>query len=113
MINAIEPRLKATVFMGGGLSRIPRPAEVDAMNFVPRIPAPTLMVNGNADFQYPLETTQLPEFRLLTLPADRKRHKLFEGGHMPNQIHDVMREVLDWFDRFLGPVKTAANAGSN
>ena len=28
---------------------------------------------------------------------------------MPHQIHDVMREILDWFDRFLGPVKTVAN----
>jgi predicted Ser/Thr protein kinase len=113
MINALEPRIKATVFMGGGLARVPRPAEVDTLNFVPRMRAPTLMVNGNSDFQYPLETTQLPEFRLLNLPPDRKRHALFEGGHMPNQIHDVMREILDWFDKFLGPVKTAANNGTN
>ena len=31
-------------------------------------------------------------------------HAQFEGGHMPLDIHDVMREMLDWFDRFLGPV---------
>ena len=104
IITAIEPGLKATVFMGGGLSQTKRPAEVDPLNFVPRIQIPTLMVNGNRDFQYPLESVQLPEFRLLNLPPDRKRHALFEGGHMPNQIHDVMREILDWYDRFLGPV---------
>ena len=62
------------------------------------------MVNGDSDFQFPLETSQLPLFRLLGVPPDQKRHALFEGGHMPTQIHDVMREMLDWFDRFLGPV---------
>ena len=104
IINAIEPRLKATVFMGGGLLLSKGPAEIDPFNFVPRIQSPTLMVNGISDFQYPLETTQLPEFRLLRLPPDRKRHALFDGGHMPNHINDVIREILDWFDRFLGPI---------
>ena len=108
MINVLEPRIKATVFMGGGLAREVRPAETDPFNFVPRMHAPTLMVNGTNDFQYPLEMSQLPEFRLLNLPADRKHHALFDGGHMPNQIHDVIRVILDWYDRFLGPVKSVA-----
>jgi len=108
VINAIEPIIKATVFIGGGLLRTQSPVEIDPFNFVPRIQSPTLMVNGNNDFQYPLETTQLPEFRLLNLPPDRKHHALFDGGHMPNEIHDVMRVILDWYDRFLGPVRTVA-----
>lgn len=111
IISSIDARLKANVFMGGGLIRSRTLPEVDPLNFVPRIHVPTLMVNGTSDFQFPLEGTQLPEFRLLPLPPDRKRHALFDGGHMPNQIHDVMREILDWFDRFLGPVKSVANAG--
>ncbi|MEO7158427.1 MAG: hypothetical protein ABI039_12740, partial [Vicinamibacterales bacterium] len=105
IINALEPRLKATVYMGGGLVRGRVPIEIDPLNFVPRIHVPTLMVNGASDFQFPLKLTQLPEFSLLPLPPDQKRHALFDGGHMPNQIHDVIREILDWFDRFLGPVK--------
>ena len=104
IINAIEPRLKANVFLGGGLARNRHAVEIDPLNFVPRIRVPTLMVNGDSDFQFPLETAQLPEFRLLRLPPDQKRHALFKGGHMPSQIHDVMREILDWYDRFLGPV---------
>jgi eukaryotic-like serine/threonine-protein kinase len=106
VIGAVDPRLKAIVFMGGGLGRTVISPEVDPLNFVPRIKVPTLMVNGDNDFQFPLQTSQLPEFRLLSLPADQKRHALFSGGHMPTQIHDVMREILDWFDRFLGPVST-------
>jgi hypothetical protein len=29
---------------------------------------------------------------------------VLEGGHIPLKIHEVMREALDWFDRYLGPV---------
>ncbi len=38
------------------------------------------------------------------MESDRKRYAPFQGGHMPLNIQDVMREMLDWFDRFLGPV---------
>jgi hypothetical protein len=109
IINAVEPGLKANVFLGGGLSRGPTPTEIDPLNFAPRIHVPTLMVNGRSDFQFPHETTQLPLFRLLGVPADQKRQALFEGGHMPSAIHDVMREILDWYDRFLGPVAPNAH----
>jgi pimeloyl-ACP methyl ester carboxylesterase len=84
--------------------RFPSPPEVDPFNFAPRIRVPTLMVNGDGDFQMPLETAQRPLFQMLNLPPGQKRHALFTGGHMPTQIHDVMREILDWYDRFLGPV---------
>ena len=109
MINAVTPGLKAAVFLGGGLIRGPLPLEVDPFNFASRIRVPTLMVNGRNDFQTPYQTSQVPLFKLLSLPADQKRHALFEGGHMPSQIHDVMREILDWFDRFIGAVGTTTS----
>jgi eukaryotic-like serine/threonine-protein kinase len=108
VITTVEPRLKATVFLGGGLGRGRNAPEADPLNFVPRIQVPTLMINGDSDFQFPLQFAQLPQFRLLSLPPDRKRHALFVGGHMPNQINDIIREVLDWYDRFLGPVTPTA-----
>jgi dienelactone hydrolase len=51
---AVEPRLKTAVFLSGGLSRasppyIPLP-EVDPVNFLPRIPIPTLFMDGRYDF---------------------------------------------------------------
>jgi alpha-beta hydrolase superfamily lysophospholipase len=81
---------------------------VDPFNFAPRVRIPTLMVNGRSDFTYPVQSSQLPLFRLLGVPEDRKRHALFEGGHLPDQRHEVMRDVLDWFDRYLGPVNPAS-----
>ena len=55
------------------------------------------------DFAYPLEESQKPLFRLLGTPAADKRHALFDGGHVAPQ-QETMREVLAWFDRYLGPV---------
>ena len=59
-------------------------------------------------------TVRCGKVRECRLGASRQwGYALFDGGHMPNQIHDVMRVILDWFDKFLGPVKTAASIGTN
>ena len=65
------------------------------------------MINGNHDFIFPLENSQKPLFRLLTLPENQKRHCVLEGGHVPSRPQEVARETLDWLDRTLGPVRTA------
>ena len=108
ILTALEPRLKASVLLGGGLPAVALPPELDLLNFAPRVHVPTLMVSGRGDFLQPVESAQEPLFRLLGVPAEHKRHALFEGGHFPHQLNDVMREILDWFDRYLGPVAPGA-----
>ena len=102
--TAIEQRFKASVLMGGGLPPIKYPPEMEQVNFAPRIRVPTLMINGRSDFSNPYDTSQVPLFRLLGPPADRKQHSTFGGGHIPLEMHDVIRTILDWFDKYLGPV---------
>jgi pimeloyl-ACP methyl ester carboxylesterase len=92
--------------MGGGMVSVRVPPEMDALNFARRIRVPTLMVNGRSDFGNPYQTSQLPLFQLLGPPADRKQHATFEGGHIPLRPHDVIRTILDWFDKYLGHVGT-------
>ena len=53
----------------------------------------------------PMATAQLPLFRLLGTAPEHKRHAQLQGGHIPDNLHDLLREALDWFDRYLGPVK--------
>ena len=65
---------------------------------------PTLLLNGRYDFHCPPATTQEPLFRLLGTPARDKRHVQFESGHIP-PLQDIMREVLDWLDRYVGLVE--------
>jgi hypothetical protein len=102
--TAIEPRVRASVLLGGGLPIGAVPTEIDPVNFAPRVHVPTLMVNGRNDFTYPVEWSQLPLFRLLGVPAERKRRVQVDGGHLPVQMNEVIGEILDWFDRYLGPV---------
>jgi dienelactone hydrolase len=103
VFTAIEPRFGASVLLSGGMTPTRRLPEYDLLNFAPRVKVPTLMVNGRDDFAFPLETAQRPLFRLLG--AEHKHHALFEGGHIPLLLHPMIREILDWLDRHLGPVK--------
>jgi dienelactone hydrolase len=101
-LMALEPRLKAGVLLWGGLGYLAS-AEVNSLHFAPRCTVPTLMVNGRFDMIFPLETSQLPMYRLLG--AADKDHVLVDAGHVAfNQ--EVIRRVLGWLDKYLGPVKT-------
>ncbi len=44
-------------------------------------------------------------FRLLGAAESNKRHFVVDGGH-PAFNQEVVREVLGWLDRYLGPVNT-------
>ena len=62
------------------------------------------MVNGRDDFDLPYDTAQVPLFAALGTPASAKRHAVLAGGHIPPRPQAVFKEILDWLDRYLGPV---------
>ena len=102
-----EQRLKAAVLIHAGLSSSRPLPEADPLNFLPRFRVPTLMGNGRSDFMLPLETSQRPMFRLLGAPEKDKQQIFWDGGHgdIGANWKTVVKETLDWFDRYLGPVK--------
>ena len=51
-------------------------------------------------------------FERLGSPADQKRHVVFDAGHTNFPRADMIREVLAWLDRYLGPVGTATRSGT-
>jgi serine/threonine protein kinase/dienelactone hydrolase len=106
MVLANDRRIKAAVLLAGGLTLATQLPEVDQINFVPRVTTPTLMLNGRYDFLQPVETSQRPMFELLATPAADKRHVIFETGHVVVTIQPMIKEVLDWLDKYLGPVQT-------
>jgi class 3 adenylate cyclase/dienelactone hydrolase len=101
---AIENRFKASVLISGGYYMQPTLPEVDQINFTPRVTIPTLMINGRFEFFYPLETAQKPMFRLLGTATEHKRHVILDCGHAPPKAA-MAKEIQDWLDRYLGPVK--------
>ena len=107
IVVALEPRLRTAVLMDGGLANgtaaVP---EMDGFNFAPRIKVPVLMVNGRYDFTFPAASSQDPLFRLLGSPERDKRHVLFDAAHDTSLDRTgLIREVLQWLDRYLGTVK--------
>jgi eukaryotic-like serine/threonine-protein kinase len=103
---AIYPRFKAAVLCSGGM-QMSQPPEVSAWTFAPRVQAPVLMVNGRYDFIFPVETNQNPLFRALGTKEPDKRHVLYDGGHRNLVTRpDLIGEVIDWFDRYLGPTQS-------
>ena len=101
---AIEPRFRAAVLNVPGLSMAPMRPEEDAVNFLPRVRMPVLMLSGKFDSVFPYEVSQKPFFQLLGTPAGMKKHVVFDGGHfLPRPM--MVRESLDWLDQYLGPVK--------
>jgi dipeptidyl aminopeptidase/acylaminoacyl peptidase len=65
---------------------------------------PVLLINGKDDFAVPPEA-RARFLELLGTPPDRKRAVALDGGHVPSDMRGFYREVLNWFDTHLGPVR--------
>ena len=104
ILPALEERIRVSILVGGGF-RLEKPfPEIDQINFAPRIKTPVLMINGRYDYNFPVESSQDPMFRFLGTPAKDKRRVVLDAGHIPpNDL--LFREVLDWLDQYLGPVR--------
>ena len=99
----MEPRIKVAVIAAGGL-RFKYPPETQAVNFMPRVRIPVLVINGRDDFSAPYDA-QLRLVQLLGTAPQHKKHVALEGGHAPNDVRGLYRETLHWFDKYLGPVR--------
>ena len=101
---AMEPRFKAAVLVVTGLKMERARAEVDPINFLPRVRLPLLMLNARHDYFFPVETSQKPFFEYLGTPAEHKRWEVYPETHTVPRI-EAMRETMAWLDRYLGPVR--------
>lgn len=102
---AVERRLQVAILGSGGLWLREELPEVDTIHFAPRVKAPVLMLNDRYDDYFLLEASQLPLYRLLGTPEKDKRHVVYDTGHGGLPDREVIRETLDWLDKYLGPVR--------
>jgi dienelactone hydrolase len=97
---AMDPRIKAAVLYSAGYHARAARAEVNAVNYAPRVHTPTLMLNGKYDVVFPYETSQKPFFDQLGTPARDKKMVMSETGHIvPLDIG--IKAGLEWFDKYL------------
>ena len=102
MANSFDTASSCKAQVGAALAQSPVPCypnEVDPVNFLPRITVPTLMLNGRYDFFFPVETSQVPMFRLLGTRADQKRYVVEDGSHFVARTR-LIQEMLGWLDKY-------------
>ena len=100
---ALDPRIRVAAVTAGGL-RYRFPPETNPTNFMPRVKIPVLLINGKDDFSAS-PAAQARYIELLGTPPEHKKHLALDGGHVPNDMRVLIREVLDWYDKYLGSVK--------
>ena len=107
IVVALEDRVRAAALMVPGLMMQATQPSVDPLHFLPRVTVPTLMYNGRYDSFFPVEASIQPFFRLLGTPEDQKRMVVADGNHFvwSYSRNELIREVLDWYDRWLGAVE--------
>lgn len=91
LVSFHNDSLSVAVLTSGGFSAPTQP------QYVPRITIPTIMVNGDADYIFPVESTQLPMFDMIGTDPEHKKHVILDGGHMPEKS-PFAREILAWLD---------------
>ncbi|MGB5850554.1 MAG: SUMF1/EgtB/PvdO family nonheme iron enzyme [Ignavibacteriaceae bacterium] len=104
IIPAVEKRIKAVVLLVAGLQFQKAFTEAEAINFLPRITQPVLMLNGKYDFFFPYESAQIPFFKLLGTKEENKKIIIYEGGHTV-PVTEQVKETLLWLDKYLGTVE--------
>jgi pimeloyl-ACP methyl ester carboxylesterase len=103
IIPAVEKRIKVVVLNVGGMAMEKALPEVDQLNYLPRVTQPVLMLNGQYDMYFPVETSQKPMFAFLGSPKSDKRMVVYESGHVVPPT-EFIKETLAWLDRYLGTV---------
>lgn len=101
-----QSRLKTVILLDGGYFLFHQPTGGDQADFVPRLKAPVLMVNGRYDYDFPPDQAQDPMFRMLGTPDADKRHVMFDTPHdVRGQRTQLVKVVLEWLDKYLGRVQ--------
>lgn len=105
VLLANERRFKAAVLLSAGFQLRHDLPEVDGFNFDPHVTTPALVLNGRYDDDFPVELSQRPLFQFMGTPPKDKKLVIYEGGHGAFPRPTAVREVLDWLDKYLGPVR--------
>ena len=104
---AVEDRIKTGILVVGGLwvGKRNHPA-ADPFNFIKRVRAPVLMINGKEDWFFPYETSQIVMYDLFGTPDEDKAHTVYPGGHGILGLFSmqIKKDVIGWLDNYLEPV---------
>ncbi|HEY1731085.1 MAG TPA: protein kinase [Terriglobales bacterium] len=105
LATLLQDKFRTVILLDGGFFPWKLPPGLDQVDFAPRLKLPVLMVNGRYDFSFSLSTSQNPLYAMLGTPASDKRHVVLESPHdVTVRRGQLVKEVLAWLDKYLGPV---------
>ena len=61
---------------------------------------PILIMNGRYDYLFPVETAQKGLLDGLGTPPEHKRRIIYDAGHAPLPRALVLRDTLEWLDKY-------------
>jgi hypothetical protein len=102
---AVENRFKAAVWNVGGLGFVRSFPETDPFNYLPRVLIPVLMLNGRHDHVFPLDESPKLMLDYLGTPEEHKKMILYDVGHQGPPRNELIKESLNWFGTYLGPLE--------
>lgn len=94
---------RAAILVSGGLAQ--GRDDVPRSSLLPHLDLPVLMLNGSYDYLLPVEAAQKPFFELLATPEEDKKWIVYDSGHWPLPRHELIRETVNWLDKYLGAVE--------
>jgi len=102
-VTALDSRYRSVLFAGTGIGHGEEryAGAANRINFVSRIRAPKLLLDGQYDEDTPLHSETEPMFRLLREP---KRLQIYDGAHVP-PFEILVPTLTKWFDETMGPVE--------
>ncbi len=106
IIISVEKRFKSAVLTVGGLMFDKMFSENDQINYLPRATIPILMLSGRYDHIFPFETSSKLMFDYLGTPLEKKKQIIYDVGHTGPPRYEIIKESLNWRDKYLGPVTT-------
>jgi formylglycine-generating enzyme required for sulfatase activity len=100
---AFEPRFRSAVLYSGGFSGRSAQATIDAQyGLANRVRFPVLMLVGTEDIVSPVEPNKAAFLDAFGAPDSARVFRVFDAGHWPLPMNDVIRETVDFLDRFGG-----------
>jgi dipeptidyl aminopeptidase/acylaminoacyl peptidase len=100
-----RPEFKTAIFVSGGMADFSQGDQIHMSGLLPHITIPVLMLNGKFDYLFPPASSQEPFFELLGTSDEQKRRVVYDSGHWPLPRNELIRETLDWLDKYLGTVE--------
>ncbi len=100
---AFEPRFRSVVMYSGGFGTASSQDAIDDQSdLAQRVRAPALLLVGNEDIVSPVEPNKRAFLAAFGTPDSARVMRVFDAGHWPLPMNDVIRETIDFLDRYGG-----------